>query len=106
MLVQDYHFALLPAADPARKAWATILTFWHPGRIWSRSGYVRGTGGTGGLVGQHHCRIPRYHQNGIETVERNLEAISCGHRNHKQANNSDRELSVSIAWPSDEERTA
>ena len=43
VLVQDYHFALLPAMIRERLPQATILTFWHiPGPTQSRSASVRG----------------------------------------------------------------
>ncbi len=78
VLVQDYHFALLPAMIRARLPQATILTFWHipwpnPESFgicpWNREILQGLLGST--ILGFHtrfHCR------NFMETVDRYLEA--------------------------------
>ena len=78
VLVQDYHFALLPAMVRAKLPRATILTFWHipwpnPESFsicpWRRE-ILKGMLGSTilGFHTQFHCR------NFIETVDRFLEA--------------------------------
>ena len=113
VLVQDYHFALLPALIRKRLPRATILTFWHipwpnpesfgicPWRHELLEGLLGST-----IVGFH----TRYHcKNFIETVERNLEA-RIEHEHSTVTINKQTTLiesyPISIAWPSDEERTA
>lgn len=78
VLVQDYHFALLPAMIRARLPRATILTFWHipwtnpeafgicPWRAEILEGLLGST--ILGFHTQFHCK------NFIETVDRYLEA--------------------------------
>jgi len=78
VLVQDYHFALLPAMVRAKRPQATILTFWHipwpnPESFgicpWRREILEGMLGST--ILGFHtrfHCK------NFIETVDRYLEA--------------------------------
>lgn len=78
VLVQDYHFALLPAMVRERLPQATILTFWHipwpnPESFgicpWQREILQGMLGST--ILGFH----TRYHcKNFIETVDRYLEA--------------------------------
>jgi trehalose 6-phosphate synthase len=78
VLVQDYHFALLPAMVRAKLPQATILTFWHipwpnPESFgicpWRREILQGMLGST--ILGFH----TRYHcKNFIETVDRYLEA--------------------------------
>ncbi|HLL09983.1 MAG TPA: trehalose-6-phosphate synthase [Rubrivivax sp.] len=78
VLVQDYHFALLPAMIKAKLPQATILTFWHipwpnPESFgicpWRRELLMGMLGST--ILGFH----TRYHcKNFIETVDRYLEA--------------------------------
>jgi trehalose-6-phosphate synthase len=78
VLVQDYHFALLPAMIRERLPQATILTFWHipwpnPESFgicpWRREILQGMLGST--ILGFH----TRYHcKNFIETVDRYLEA--------------------------------
>ncbi|MBT9503473.1 MAG: trehalose-6-phosphate synthase [Burkholderiaceae bacterium] len=113
VLVQDYHFALLPALIRKRLPRATILTFWHipwpnpesfsicPWRNELLEGLLGST-----IVGFH----TRYHcKNFIETVERNLEART-EHEHSTITINKQTTLiesyPISIAWPSDEERAA
>ena len=78
VLVQDYHFALLPAMIRERLPRATIITFWHipwpnPESFgicpWSQE-LLRGMLGSTilGFHTPHHCR------NFVETVDRQLEA--------------------------------
>ncbi|MFO1329661.1 MAG: trehalose-6-phosphate synthase [Rubrivivax sp.] len=106
VLVQDYHFALLPALVRERLPQATILTFWHipwpnaesfgicPWRRELLQGLLGST-----ILGFH----TRYHgQNFIETVDRNLEARI--EREHSSIAYGGRETLVesypiSIAWP-------
>ena len=108
VLVQDYHFALLPAMVRERLPRATIITFWHipwpnpesfgicPWREEILKGLLGST-----IIGFHtvfHCR------NFMETVDRYLEArieteestISYGGKlSQVQA------YPISIAWPDD-----
>lgn len=43
VLVQDYHFALVPRMVREKLPRATIITFWHiPGPIANRSAFARG----------------------------------------------------------------
>jgi len=106
VLVQDYHFALLPAMIRKRLPQATILTFWHipwpnPESFgicpWRREILQGMLGST--ILGFHtrfHCK------NFMETVDRYLEAriehehstISCGEREtFVEA------YPISIEWP-------
>ena len=110
VLVQDYHFALLPALIRKRLPRATILTFWHIpwpnpesfGICPWRAELLEGLLGSS-ILGFHtpfHCK------NFIETVDRFLEAriehehstISFrGERTFVQA------YPISIEWPTPEE---
>jgi trehalose-6-phosphate synthase len=108
VLVQDYHFALLPEMIRARLPRATILTFWHipwpnPESFgicpWRREILQGMLGST--ILGFHtrfHCK------NFIETVDRSLEARI--EHEHSMITYQDKETLVesypiSIAWPED-----
>lgn len=112
VLVQDYHFALLPALIRKRLPRATILTFWHipwpnpesfsicPWRTELLEGLLGST-----IVGFH----TRYHcKNFLETVDRNLEArIEHEHSTvtvNKQSTLIE-DYPISIAWPDETERS-
>ncbi len=110
VLVQDYHFALLPAMVRAKLPRATIITFWHipwpnPESFsicpW-RQELLQGLLGSN-ILGFHtrfHCK------NFIETVDRNLEA-RIEHEHSTISYQADETLiesyPISIAWPSPEE---
>ena len=100
VLVQDYHFALLPAMIREKLPQATILTFWHipwpnPESFgicpWRREILQGMLGST--ILGFH----TRYHcKNFIETVDRYLEArIEHEHSTiaYQREGNAGRELS-------------
>ncbi|CAN5898659.1 trehalose-6-phosphate synthase [soil metagenome] len=108
VLVQDYHFALLPAMIRAKLPRATILTFWHipwpnPESFgicpWRREILEGLLGST--ILGFHtsfHCK------NFVETVDRFLEARI--EHEHSTIRFHDKETLVesypiSIEWPSD-----
>jgi trehalose-6-phosphate synthase len=109
VLVQDYHFALLPAMIRAKLPRATILTFWHIpwpnpesfGICPWRSEILEGMLGST-ILGFHtrfHCK------NFIETVDRFLEARI--EHEHSTISFQDKETLVesypiSIEWPTDE----
>ncbi|MCW5635785.1 MAG: trehalose-6-phosphate synthase [Rubrivivax sp.] len=111
VLVQDYHFALLPAMVRERLPQATILTFWHIpwpnpesfGICPWRAEIVRGMLGST-ILGFHtrfHCK------NFIETVDRYLEARI--EHEHSTISFRDEETliesyPISIAWPEHSER--
>ncbi|MEO8536450.1 MAG: trehalose-6-phosphate synthase [Betaproteobacteria bacterium] len=107
VLVQDYHFALLPRFIHERLPRATIITFWHipwpnpesfgicPWRTQVLEGLLGST--ILGFHTQYHCR------NFLDTVDRYLEArigyenstvIHGGHRTTIQP------FPISIQWPS------
>ena len=107
VLVQDYHFALLPRFIHERLPKATIITFWHipwpnpesfgicPWRARVLDGLLGST--ILGFHTQYHCR------NFIDTVDRYMEArieyeasrVSYGgHRTSVEP------YPISIAWPS------
>lgn len=108
VLVQDYHFALLPAMVRAKLPNATILTFWHipwpnPESFgicpWRREILQGMLGST--ILGFHtrfHCK------NFIETVDRFLEA-RIEHEHSTISFREDETLveayPISIEWPSD-----
>jgi len=109
VLIQDYHFALLPAMIRARLPRATILTFWHipwpnPESFgicpWRREILEGMLGST--ILGFHtrfHCK------NFMETVDRYLEARI--EQEHSTISYHDKETLVesypiSIEWPSDQ----
>ncbi len=110
VLVQDYHFALLPAMVRAKLPRATIITFWHipwpnPESFsicpW-RQELLQGMLGSN-ILGFHtrfHCK------NFIETVDRNLEA-RIEHEHSTISYQADETLiesyPISIAWPNAEE---
>ncbi|MFT3818123.1 MAG: trehalose-6-phosphate synthase [Rubrivivax sp.] len=112
VLVQDYHFALLPAMVREKLPQATILTFWHipwpnPESFgicpWRREILQGMLGST--ILGFH----TRYHcKNFIETVDRHLEA-RIEHEHSTIAFGGKETLvesyPISIAWP-DEARQA
>ena len=113
VLVQDYHFALLPAMIRAKLPGATILTFWHipwpnpesfgicPWRQEILEGMLGST-----ILGFHtrfHCK------NFIETVDRFLEARI--EHEHSTISFQDKETLVesypiSIEWPTEEAMAA
>lgn len=111
VLVQDYHFALLPALIRKRLPRATILTFWHIpwpnpesfGICPWREELLEGLLGSS-IVGFH----TRYHcKNFLETVERNLEArIEYEHSTVTVNRQSTlvQSYPISIAWPDADER--
>jgi trehalose-6-phosphate synthase len=111
ILVQDYHFALLPAMIRAQLPKATILTFWHipwpnpesfgicPWRKEILEGMLGST-----ILGFHtrfHCK------NFMETVDRYLEA-RIEHEHSTISFRDDDTLvesyPISIEWPTDETR--
>lgn len=110
VLVQDYHFALLPAMVREKLPQATILTFWHipwpnpesfgicPWRKEILEGMLGST-----ILGFH----TRYHcKNFIETVDRYLEA-RIEHEHSTIAFHEKETLvenyPISIEWPQDDE---
>ncbi|CAA9403832.1 MAG: Alpha,alpha-trehalose-phosphate synthase [UDP-forming] [uncultured Ramlibacter sp.] len=108
VLVQDYHFALLPAMIRERLPRATILTFWHIpwpnpesfGICPWRSEILEGLLGST-VIGFHtpyHCR------NFIETVDRFLEA-RIEHEHSTVTFRGEETLveryPISIEWPED-----
>lgn len=109
VLVQDYHFALMPAMIRARLPRATILTFWHIpwpnpesfGICPWRSEILEGMLGST-ILGFHtrfHCK------NFLETVDRYLEARI--EHEHSSIMFRDKETLVesypiSIEWPSEQ----
>lgn len=112
ILVQDYHFALLPAMIRAKLPKATILTFWHipwpnpesfgicPWRKEILEGMLGST-----ILGFHtrfHCK------NFMETVDRYLEA-RIEHEHSTISFRDDDTLvesyPISIEWPSEETRS-
>jgi trehalose 6-phosphate synthase len=109
VLVQDYHFALLPAMVRAKLPRATILTFWHipwpnPESFgicpWRRELLEGMLGST--ILGFH----TRYHcKNFLETVDRYLEA-RIEHEHSIVTYRDDETLiesyPISIEWPSAE----
>ncbi|MEO8310088.1 MAG: trehalose-6-phosphate synthase [Caldimonas sp.] len=109
VLVQDYHFALVPAMIRAKLPRATILTFWHipwpnPESFgicpWRRE-ILQGMLGSTilGFHTQFHCK------NFIETVDRFLEArIEHEHStiSYKGKQTLVEAYPISIEWPSDE----
>jgi trehalose 6-phosphate synthase len=109
VLVQDYHFALLPAMIRKRLPRATILTFWHI--PWTnpesfgicpwRSEILEGLLGST-ILGFH----TRYHAgNFIETVDRYLEArIEHEHStiSFQGEQTFVESYPISIEWPTDE----
>ncbi len=106
VLVQDYHFALLPQMIRERLPQATILTFWHipwpnpesfgicPWRQEILTGMLGST-----ILGFH----TRYHcKNFIETVDRYLEARIEHEHSTVTVNGKDtlvEDYPISIAWP-------
>ena len=110
VLIQDYHFALLPAMVRAKLPKATILTFWHipwpnpesfgicPWREEILQGMLGST-----IVGFHtrfHCK------NFIETVDRYLEArIEHEHStiSFQEKDTLIESYPISIEWPSEGE---
>ena len=113
VLVQDYHFALLPAMVREKLPQATILTFWHipwpnPESFgicpWRREILEGMLGST--ILGFHtrfHCK------NFIETVDRYLEA-RIEHEHSTIAFHEKETLvesyPISIEWPSEAEIAA
>ena len=111
VLVQDYHFALLPAMVREKLPRATILTFWHipwpnPESFgicpWRREILQGMLGST--ILGFHtrfHCK------NFIETVDRYLEArIEHEHStiSFQGADTFVESYPISIEWPRDVQR--
>lgn len=110
VLVQDYHFALLPAMVRRKLPKATILTFWHIpwpnpesfGICPWRSEILEGLLGSTilGLHTRFHCK------NFIETVDRYLEArIEHEHSmiSHQGEMTLVESYPISIEWPTPEE---
>ncbi|TFZ00164.1 alpha,alpha-trehalose-phosphate synthase (UDP-forming) [Ramlibacter humi] len=113
VLVQDYHFALLPAMIRRRLPRATILTFWHipwpnpesfgicPWREEILQGLLGST-----ILGFH----TRFHgKNFIESVDRYLEArIEHEHSvvSYRGEETFVEAYPISIAWPTPEEEAA
>lgn len=111
VLVQDYHFALVPAMIRERLPQATILTFWHIpwpnpesfGICPWRSEILQGMLGST-ILGFHtrfHCK------NFIETVDRYLEArIEHEHSTitYREKETLIESYPISIAWPEHPER--
>ena len=113
VLVQDYHFALLPAMVREQLPQATILTFWHipwpnpesfgicPWRHELLEGLLGST-----ILGFH----TRYHcKNFIETVDRYLEArIEHEHSTitFREKDTLVESYPISIAWPTPVEMAA
>ena len=113
VLVQDYHFALLPAMVREKLPRATIITFWHipwpnPEAFgicpWHREILQGLLGST--IIGFHtrfHCR------NFIETVDRYLEA-RIEHEHATITYNNEETLiesyPISIEWPAPEQTDA
>jgi trehalose-6-phosphate synthase len=110
VLVQDYHFALLPAMIREKLPQATILTFWHipwpnPESFgicpWRREILQGMLGST--ILGFHtrfHCK------NFIETGDRDLEArIEHEHSTiaYQEKETLVESYPISIEWPSDVE---
>jgi trehalose-6-phosphate synthase len=108
VLVQDYHFALLPAMIRAKLPRATILTFWHipwpnpesfgicPWRRQILEGMLGST--ILGFHTQFHCK------NFIETVDRYLEArIEHEHStiSFRKKKTLVASYPISIEWPTD-----
>jgi trehalose 6-phosphate synthase len=113
VLVQDYHFALVPAMIRERLPQATILTFWHipwpnPESFgicpWRREILQGMLGST--ILGFH----TRYHcKNFIETVDRYLEArIEHEHSTiaYREKETLVESYPISIEWPSATETAA
>ncbi len=110
VLVQDYHFALLPAMIRARLPRATIITFWHipwpnPESFgicpWRREILQGMLGST--ILGFH----TRYHcKNFMETVDRYLEArIEQEHStiSYQEDTTLIEAYPISIEWPREEQ---
>lgn len=113
VLVQDYHFALLPAMIREKLPQATILTFWHipwpnpesfgicPWRHEILEGMLGST-----ILGFH----TRYHcKNFIETVDRYLEArIEHEHSTiaFREKETLVESYPISIEWPGDDAAAA
>jgi len=113
VLVQDYHFALVPAMVRERLPQATILGFWHipwpnPESFgicpWRREILQGMLGST--ILGFH----TRYHcKNFIETVDRYLEArIEHEHSiiAYQEKETLIESYPISIAWPGEDESAA
>jgi trehalose-6-phosphate synthase len=113
VLVQDYHFALLPAMIREKLPQATILTFWHipwpnPESFgicpWRREILQGMLGST--ILGFH----TRYHcKNFIENVDRYLEArIEHEHSTiaYQEKETLVESYPISIEWPSDAQAAA
>ncbi|MDQ6681499.1 MAG: trehalose-6-phosphate synthase [Pseudomonadota bacterium] len=110
VLVQDYHFALVPAMIRAKLPAATILTFWHIpwpnpesfGICPWRSEILEGMLGST-ILGFH----TRYHcKNFLETADRYLEArIEYEHStiSFRDSETFIESYPISIAWPTPEE---
>jgi alpha,alpha-trehalose-phosphate synthase [UDP-forming] len=111
VLVQDYHFALLPAMIRAKLPRATILTFWHipwpnPESFgicpWRREILQGMLGST--ILGFH----TRYHcKNFMETVDRYLEArIEQEHStiSYQEDVTLVEAYPISIEWPAEKAR--
>jgi len=112
VLVQDYHFALLPAMVREKLPQATIITFWHIpwpnpesfGICPWRSEILQGLLGST-ILGFH----TRFHgKNFIETVDRYLEArIEHEHSTiaYREKETLVESYPISIAWPEPDDPT-
>ena len=113
VLVQDYHFALLPGMVRAKLPRATILTFWHipwpnPESFgicpWRREILQGMLGST--ILGFH---TPYHGKNFIETVDRYLEARIV-HEHSSITYQGEETLvesyPISIEWPSEAEQAS
>ncbi len=110
ILVQDYHFALLPQMIRERLPNATIITFWHIpwpnsesfGICPWRSELLRGMLGSS-IIGFH----TRYHcKNFIETVDRYLETRIEHEHSTITLDGQETQIKsypISIHWPEEEE---
>ncbi len=113
VLVQDYHFALLPALIRESLPRATIITFWHipwpnaeafgicPWREEILKGLLGST-----IMGFH----TRYHRNNfVDTVDRFLECRIDREQftvTHQEKITAVRNYPISIEWPSVHEKSA
>jgi len=113
VLIQDYHFALLPALVRARLPKATIITFWHIpwpnpesfGICPWRKEIIEGLLGST-ILGFHtrfHCK------NFLETVDRFVEArIEHEHNivSHHEEDTLVQNYPISIKWPDESDKAS
>lgn len=113
VIVQDYHFALLPRMIRERLPNATIVTFWHipwpNGEVFGICPYASEI--LDGLLGSDIVgfQVPLFRINFIECVERTLESRinheDCTVRYGGKSSRV-RTYPISIAWPDDRTETA